>query len=85
MKRIAVIATVAAVAALSSSTVLGQTPVGSTTVMGMNAGDRAARQEENKAAPRKSRRSREHADARECLRFPTNLEIIKCAEKYRNR
>ena len=23
------------------------------------------------------------ADARVCLEFPTNLEIIKCAEKYR--
>ena len=25
------------------------------------------------------------ADARQCLEFPTNLEIIKCAEKYLHR
>ena len=25
------------------------------------------------------------ADARVCLEFPTNLEIIRCAEKYRHR
>jgi hypothetical protein len=28
-------------------------------------------------------RSRRHVDARECLKFPTNLEIHRCALKYR--
>lgn len=29
------------------------------------------------------RRSRVDADARECLRFLTNREVARCAEKYR--
>ena len=85
MKRFAAIATVAIIAALFSSTVLTQTPGGSAAGMGVNAGGPSAPQEASKAAPRKARRSREHADARECLQFPTNPEIIRCAEKYRNR
>jgi len=28
-------------------------------------------------------RSRRHVDARECLRFPTNMEIHRCSLKYR--
>ena len=28
-------------------------------------------------------RSRRHVDARECLRYPTNIEIHRCALKYR--
>lgn len=28
-------------------------------------------------------RSRQDADARHCLQFSTNLEVIRCAEKYR--
>jgi hypothetical protein len=27
-------------------------------------------------------RSRRHLDARECLRFPTNMEIHRCSLKY---
>jgi hypothetical protein len=27
--------------------------------------------------------SRAHVDARECLKFSTNMEIHRCAEKYR--
>jgi hypothetical protein len=38
---------------------------------------------EKRAAPRATRGSWTRADARVCLEFPTNLEIIKCAEKYR--
>jgi len=38
---------------------------------------------EKRAAPRSTRGSWTRADARVCLEFPTNLEIIKCAEKYR--
>ena len=29
------------------------------------------------------RRSRRHADARVCLKYPTNMEIHRCALKYR--
>src|SRR5205814_10483644 len=29
-------------------------------------------------------RAPERGDARACLEFPTNLQIIKCAEKYRH-
>jgi len=38
-----------------------------------------------KAQPmtRASRRVPSTADARVCLEFPTNLQIIKCADKYR--
>ena len=32
---------------------------------------------------RASRRVPSTADARVCLEFPTNLQIIKCADKYR--
>ena len=36
-----------------------------------------------KPTKRASRRVPSTADARVCLEFPTNLQIIKCAEKYR--
>ena len=37
-----------------------------------------------KAAPRtKVRAATTWADARVCLEFPTNVQIIKCSEKYR--
>ena len=34
-------------------------------------------------AARAKKRTWERADARVCLEFPTNLQIIRCAEKYR--
>ena len=34
-------------------------------------------------AGRSERDSATHADARNCLGFPTNLQVIMCAEKYR--
>ena len=37
---------------------------------------------EKRPAPR-TKRASERADARVCLEFPNNLQIIKCAEKYR--
>ena len=45
----------------------------------------AAAPPEVKAQPmtRASRRAPSTADARVCLEFPTNLQIIKCADKYR--
>jgi len=43
-----------------------------------------AAQSEPKSPPASSapRQSRASADARECLRLSTNVEIIRCAEKY---
>ena len=38
---------------------------------------------ETRTAARAKQRSWTRADARVCLEFPTNLQIIKCAEKYR--
>jgi hypothetical protein len=34
-------------------------------------------------AARAKKRSWTRADARVCLEFPTNMQIIRCAEKYR--
>jgi hypothetical protein len=33
--------------------------------------------------PTERRRPTQHADARVCLEFPTELQVIACAEKYR--
>ena len=38
---------------------------------------------EKRTEPRAARVAWTRADARVCLEFPTNLQIIKCAEKYR--
>jgi hypothetical protein len=38
---------------------------------------------ERKSPSRAKQRAGERADARVCLEFPNNLQIIKCAEKYR--
>ncbi|MGH8713874.1 MAG: hypothetical protein ACREYB_07700 [Casimicrobiaceae bacterium] len=35
------------------------------------------------SATRIERRRAAHADARVCLEFPTQLQIVTCAEKYR--
>ena len=41
-------------------------------------------EEPKKPSSRKDARERKaNADARLCLEFPTNLMIVKCAEKYR--
>jgi len=42
-----------------------------------------AKAEPQAAKPAPARRSRANEDARACLKFPTNLEIHKCAEQYR--
>jgi hypothetical protein len=39
--------------------------------------------DEKQSASRAKQHASERADARVCLEFPTNLQIIKCAEKYR--
>ena len=36
-----------------------------------------------KAAPRAKSRAWTRADARVCLEFPTNIQVIRCSEKYR--
>jgi hypothetical protein len=40
---------------------------------------------DQKAPPRAARVSIVDADARNCLEFPTNEQVIKCAEKYLHR
>lgn len=51
---------------------------------GDGAMDSASRQELKKPATAVKHRARQaSADARTCLRFNTNVEITRCAEKYR--
>lgn len=79
MKRIlAVTPLVAALALLPCASVLGQT-------QSVTPGGASAAPQEGKAKPasRTGKRSRRNVDARHCLQFATNFEIIKCAEKYR--
>jgi len=83
MKNVAVISVVAFIAAFSSPAVLGQMSGGSGTATGMKAG--APHQGNAMKISHNSMRARKHADARECLRFTSNLEVIKCAEKYLHR
>ena len=75
------VAFVAVAAALPISTPIAQTAQPSV------AADTAASappEEPKKASSRKEARERKaNADARLCLEFPTNLMIVKCAEKYR--
>lgn len=35
------------------------------------------------AKPARAKSAPSRADARVCLEFPTNLQVIKCSEKYR--
>jgi hypothetical protein len=79
MKSIASVAPfVAALAVLSSATVLSQTQGEKPGAAGPT-----LQQAETKPAATKVKRSRASADARHCLQLATNLEIIRCAEKYR--
>ncbi len=45
----------------------------------------AAGSSQEPVRPPADRAATVNADARLCLEFPTNLEVIKCAEKYRQR
>ena len=45
----------------------------------------AAGSSQEPARPPADRGAAVSADARLCLEFPTNVEIIKCAEKYRQK
>jgi hypothetical protein len=85
MKRIA---TAAALAMLLSAPVVGQTPgekPASVPAAKVKAEKAAVKQKEIKLASGKgtSRLAKLREDARKCLEFATNHEIIKCAEDYR--
>jgi len=72
---------VAIAAALPLSAAIAQTPPASAA-----AETAAIMQAETQKKPmtrRESRAAQEKADARLCLEFPTQLMVIKCAEKYR--
>ena len=80
MKRIAVVASLAAaLAALSSAPVPAQTKQSEKPA----ATGTAPRLVQNIPASRKGKRSRKDVDARHCLKLATNLEIHRCALKYR--
>ena len=83
MKRIGL---VAALVVLSSVPLLsqaqGEKPGVTKPAAGMKAESKAEQQAAKPASGTRSR-SRANEDARSCLEFPTNLEIHKCAEKYR--
>lgn len=78
MKRTARLAAlVSALALLSSVPALGATP-------GVKPGAANPPQQQGEIKPVSDtkKRPRRDADARHCLTFPTNREIIKCAEQY---
>jgi hypothetical protein len=77
---IATVACVAIAASLPLLVVAQTAPPAAVAV----AADVAQAEPVKKASTRKeSRAIQEKADARLCLEFPTELMIIKCAEKYR--
>lgn len=84
MNRIAI---VAALAMLVSGAVLSQTQGGKPAASGAatetKAEKDAAPAGASKPAAVKVRQPRRNVDARGCLKFATNLEIHRCAEKYR--
>jgi hypothetical protein len=79
MKRIASSAILAAFVAVSVP-VTAQSKAQSE---GNGAMDAASQQEPKKRATVARHRARPTADARACLQFTTNVEITRCAEKYR--
>jgi hypothetical protein len=78
MKSIAVAASVAALLAVFATPVSAQTQKEKPAAVGA-----APQQTEVKPAVRKVRRSRKDVDARHCLQLATNIEIHRCALKYR--
>ncbi len=80
MKNIAVVAALVGVfAVFASSPVLGQTQKAEKPAVTSS----VPRLEQNIPAAGKSKRSRKDVDARHCLQLATNLEIHRCALKYR--
>ena len=62
------------------ATAMAQSPAPSE---GSTATPAATPQREAKGSIRSARESATDADARLCLEFPTNTQVIMCAEKYR--
>lgn len=88
MKPIAAVTPIIAiVAALASAPALGQTeggkPAAGAPAASMSAEKDPAMKNAARPASRKRGRSRATEDARHCLQLATNLEIHRCAEKYR--
>ena len=77
LREIAVLA-FAILAALPQAVAQSSTPSASA-----SASDVAVPKGEPKPTPRADRDTATGADARLCLEFPTNREVIACAEKYR--
>jgi hypothetical protein len=64
---------------------LAQTPApGGGPAAAPAASSAASPNEETKPPTRSNRDAATEADARSCLDLPSNLEVIKCAEKYRS-
>ena len=80
MKRIASSAPLAAFVAVSMS--VSVTAQSKSQSAGNGAMDVPSQQESKKPATLARHRARPTADARACLRFTTNVEITRCAEKY---
>ena len=78
---------VAALAVLSSMPVPGQAqgekPGVTSPAAGMKMETKAGQQAAQPASGKRGRTRADDVDARSCLEFPTNREIIICAEKYR--
>jgi hypothetical protein len=86
MNRILVTATgIALSVALSSAgiPVLAQTAAPAAKADSARPASAPAKAAHPKAAPRVTNRTSTWADARVCLEFSTNAQIIKCSEKYR--
>ena len=84
MKRVvASLAVGAILAALSPESAHAQATQGAPAAAASAPAAAAPPAAEKRAEPRAARGSWTRADARVCLEFPTNLQIIKCAEKYR--
>jgi hypothetical protein len=81
MKRILAAATGIALFAVLSSA--GLPALAQNADPAAKAGNTAPASTPVKAAPRAKHRTWTWADARVCLEFPTNAQIIKCSEKYR--
>lgn len=79
---------VACAAFAASSTVVGQTPAPAAPAaapMGGTAPAATPPRLDMKPTARVPRQAPVSADARGCLEFPSNEQIIKCAEKYLHR
>jgi hypothetical protein len=75
-----VIATALFAVLAGSTTAVAQSPAPSE---GSTATAATTPQRETKGSIRPARESATDADARLCLEFPTNAQVVVCAEKYR--